>query len=441
VWLFRKGKQKQFQIITKSYNMFGSKILEVVIGIIFIFLLYSLLVTAIQEILSSFLFLRARMLRKTIRRMLMDSKSLKCKKRNKGLGKRLLLNLEYTLSFFFPFMQRFCKSEDNFATLFYEQPSIKYIGLSNWYKRPSYIKPENFAKTIADILIYNTNENISDSQKITATLNTNAIIYKHKTISIDTETLGYIQSLWRDAKEDVEQFKILLSNWFQETMDRLTGSYKRKTQMNVFIIGFIIAFVFNVDAISITNKLSKDDNARAELAQLASNYVATHDKNSVSIDATDTTNTKTRDTMVAEVQKVFSLLREDVSNSNNLMAIGWDIPENFNKSIKIDSIIKRNEAAKGKKRKTKINVCQQCIQEIYKQKVKREPVNEDTELNPIEKIKYVKCVAIRNKSLVGILITAIAISLGAPFWFDLLGKFMKLRSTNTPTKKEEEVNN
>lgn len=421
--------------------MFGSKILEVVIGIIFIFLLYSLLVTAIQEIVSSFLFMRARMLRKTIRRMLMDSKSLKCKKYNKGLFKRILLNAEYMLTFFFPVLLRFCRTEQSFATLFYEQPGIKYLGLSNWYKRPSFIKPENFAKTITDILIYNTNENIDESQKITVALNTNSIPYKESTISIDPETLAYIQSLWRDAKQDVNQFKILLSNWFQETMDRLTGSYKRKTQMNVFIIGFIIAFVFNVDAISITNKLSKDDNARAELAQLASNYVATHDKSSVKIDATDTSNNKTRDTMVAEVQKVFTLLREDVGTSNNLIAIGWDIPENFNKSIKIDSIIKRNEAAKGKKRKTKINVCQQCIQEIYNQKAKIKPVNEDTELNPIEKLKYVKCVAIRNKSLVGILITAIAISLGAPFWFDLLGKFMKLRSTNTPTKKEEEGNN
>jgi hypothetical protein len=37
--------------------------------------------------------------------------------------------------------------------------------------------------------------------------------------------------------------------------------------------------------------------------------------------------------------------------------------------------------------------------------------------------------------LLGWLITGIAISLGAPFWFDLLNKFMIVRSTVKPTEK------
>ena len=39
--------------------------------------------------------------------------------------------------------------------------------------------------------------------------------------------------------------------------------------------------------------------------------------------------------------------------------------------------------------------------------------------------------------LIGWLLTAMAISLGAPFWFDLLNKFMTARSTLKPTKPEE----
>jgi hypothetical protein len=35
------------------------------------------------------------------------------------------------------------------------------------------------------------------------------------------------------------------------------------------------------------------------------------------------------------------------------------------------------------------------------------------------------------------LLTAMAISLGAPFWFDLLNKFMTARSTLKPTKPEK----
>ena len=43
------------------------------------------------------------------------------------------------------------------------------------------------------------------------------------------------------------------------------------------------------------------------------------------------------------------------------------------------------------------------------------------------------------KSMFGWIITALALSLGAPFWFDLLNKLMKLRgSVATPTSDDKE---
>lgn len=44
------------------------------------------------------------------------------------------------------------------------------------------------------------------------------------------------------------------------------------------------------------------------------------------------------------------------------------------------------------------------------------------------KIRYI-CTESLPKSLIGLLLTAIAISLGAPFWFDLLNKLMQLRGS------------
>jgi hypothetical protein len=40
--------------------------------------------------------------------------------------------------------------------------------------------------------------------------------------------------------------------------------------------------------------------------------------------------------------------------------------------------------------------------------------------------------------LLGWLITAFAVSLGAPFWFDLLNKIMVIRSTVKPREKSRE---
>jgi hypothetical protein len=34
--------------------------------------------------------------------------------------------------------------------------------------------------------------------------------------------------------------------------------------------------------------------------------------------------------------------------------------------------------------------------------------------------------------LIGLLLTVLAVSLGAPFWFDLLNKFVNIRGTGTP---------
>ena len=41
----------------------------------------------------------------------------------------------------------------------------------------------------------------------------------------------------------------------------------------------------------------------------------------------------------------------------------------------------------------------------------------------------------RLEALAGWILTAIALSLGAPFWFDLLNKFMVIRSTIKPQEK------
>src|ERR1039458_2372589 len=54
--------------------MFNNVALDVVIGLVFIYLLYSLLGTLLQEMIATNIGLRARILRKAINRMLNDSR-------------------------------------------------------------------------------------------------------------------------------------------------------------------------------------------------------------------------------------------------------------------------------------------------------------------------------------------------------------------------------
>ena len=63
--------------------MFDNVAFEVVIGLVFIYLLYSLLVTILGEIISTFLGIRARLLRAAIERMLNDGYYFKREKEKK----------------------------------------------------------------------------------------------------------------------------------------------------------------------------------------------------------------------------------------------------------------------------------------------------------------------------------------------------------------------
>ena len=61
-------------------------------------------------------------------------------------------------------------------------------------------------------------------------------------------------------------------------------------------------------------------------------------------------------------------------------------------------------------------------------------------LSTLGKVRYVICMACSSgRRLLGYLLTALALSLGAPFWFDLLNKLMKLRgAVATPTSDDKE---
>ena len=52
--------------------MFGSITLDIVIGLVFVYLLYSLLATILAELIASWFGIKARMLRQAIERMLND---------------------------------------------------------------------------------------------------------------------------------------------------------------------------------------------------------------------------------------------------------------------------------------------------------------------------------------------------------------------------------
>lgn len=253
--------------------MFQNVAFDVFIGLIFIFLLYSLLATIVQELIARFLDLRARMLVKAIRVLLDDREKVK-----EGFFRRLWAHIRDNMRHFF------CPlPAASFSKVFYTHPAIKYLSQSSWKSKPSYIAPDTFSGVIIQLL-RGSNYKGQDAQMnliqktLEETPSVSAGNGNNKVVaSIEPETLDFLKQLFYDAQNDIDKFRAGLENWFNETMGAVSEWYKKQSQTLLFVIGLVIAVTFNVDAIAICKILSRDKTAREQIVQLASRTLPAYD--------------------------------------------------------------------------------------------------------------------------------------------------------------------
>jgi hypothetical protein len=233
-------------------------------------------------------------------------------------------------------------------------------------------------------------------------------------VKICPETVKYLNSLWADAQGDVEKFKGYLENWFDQTMERATGWYKKNIQVVLFVIGFTIAILFNVDSIKIAGKLEKDPKLREQLVQQASSFVAAHPE---------------LDKEVYRQQEEMAKIRAEITGSGDFSAL----PDSLRNKLAEDSA----NLVKYRKLQAMRDTLLARADSLIKNDLGK--ANNILGLG-LGTFTCPKCDwGCYLSSLVGWILTALAISLGAPFWFDLLNKLMKVRSSvanaNVPEKQ------
>lgn len=422
--------------------MIGNVALDVFIGMVFVFLLYSLLATIVQEIISSFLNLRAAVLVKAIRIMLNDKKPLDLK--NSSVIGKVWERFLFTLQMQWHHIA--CRLPDaSLAKAFYKHPSIKYLSPNSLRSKPSYIEPENFSATVIQMLrgkdydgsvpqmlaIYKTlYPLLSATQQRTQTAEVEVGQTNPMTAVIQPETLDHLRQLYIDSQKDINAFAISLENWYSQTMDRATGWYKRQTRRVLFFIGLIIACSGNVDTIKIYHILSKDKTAREQMVQLAAqsqqNYAAAveaiRNRNPEQPPLTESQSTNLLTTRNPILDSALQVVKSDIDQSNNVMAMGWHTSAGYKQ---YDSLLKRKKRLQLQLEKDTAN--RALLLELK---------NTSRSIQTLEPTVYDKFDGIR--SLVGWLITALALTLGAPFWFDLLTKFMSLRSAGAKPSASNE---
>ena len=395
--------------------------LDVAIGLVFIYLLYSLLATTVKEFIATLFDYRARMLERGLEQML-DGKNhsyywwdrlwnyIKPTNKDKVKGK-------------------FYQKTHFFTNIISCHPLyVRSAGNSRFSKKPSYLPADVFSDILIDIL--KTNEkfpllkDIEDNIKAMGSDPANPL-------NKDLEKILMLQI--EQANGDLQRFKLIVENWYNDTMDRISGWYKRQANWILFFIGFLLAIVFNVNTVEIVNILSNNTTVREKLASNATAYMQSKQQSLViqpisagKIDTLlkqDSSFQKARQSL----EKIDSLYNKDIKDNNSLVGLGWG-----DYGYTADSLKFETDSAAFKKDSAGYIKSHQSF-------FCKEPQPEKPDHPGIwSKIWFIFFKTFSSPHMwLGFLLTGLAISLGAPFWFDLLNKFINLRvSGSKPDDKK-----
>ena len=389
--------------------MFGSEALEVGIGVTLMLLFVSLICTAAVEGLEIGLKTRAADLERGIRKLLQDPNGT-------GLATQLYSHpLVYSL-FLGDYDPKKLKENSS---------GEKYMARAARAHLPSYIPSANFAAAILDIAF---RQGGGGAQPLSVAG------LRSSVADIPNPYLKRaLLSALNGVEDDMGEVKANLELWFNGTMDRVSGWYKRRTQTILFCIGIVAAVTLNLDVVTVATRLTQDKSLREA--------VVAHAKSVTGEKALDELSNKKFNDLVGQMHAIG-------------YPIGWTrdpngtIPFPTPQACR-QEVIKLNQpkaeaapdakaaAAGGGAAKDARNV------RILKQsKAEAAPDAKAAAAGGDAAKDAQKCRSMLAGEWfmagAGWLITALAVMLGAPFWFDVLNKFMVIRSTVKPREKSQE---
>jgi hypothetical protein len=324
--------------------MFGLEILDVAIGTIFIFLVVSVLCSAAREALESWLKTRAAYLERGIRELLHDPQA-------SGLAPVL-----YNHPLIYSLFSGGYKPTKSTST---GRPSVFARG----GRLPSYIPARNFALAVMDIAVRGQETDAVSSHPNAPAISLNNI--RMNVGNLKNEPLQRVLlSAIDTAQGDLNMVQKNIEDWYNSSMDRVSGWYKRSTYWIVFGIAIVIAIGLNVNTITVVDYLYRNGAVRDAMVARAQN--AASDPASVNLKYDD-------------INKELHSLTLPIG-----WTAGWGAPRRG-----------AEDGAEG----------------VWNDGV---------------------------APVLGWLLTAIAATMGAPFWFDVLNKVMVIRSTVKPREKSKE---
>jgi hypothetical protein len=291
-------------------------IIDVALGLSFLYTLLALIASALQESVAAILKLRGSMLRKAIIDLLAGTSS--------------------------------SGPATAFAQAVFDHPLVQ--GTSRGL--PSYLPARNFSAALFSQLCAGSQAPVITALQ-TGLSQLPSCPLKQSMTSLLVRSGG-----------DLDKLTSSVEQWYDDAMDRVSGDYKRFTHYFALIFGLLVAIVLNVDTLTVARTLWTDPAIRSTAASIAVTYA-----------------TKSPPPDPGEAKQISAAAAElDALH----LPVGW--------------------TGTG---------------QIYTQFW--------------EKISTSDCLP----GLLGWIVTALAVSLGSPFWFDTLQKLANLRAAGPPPARSD----
>lgn len=343
--------------------MFGSTILDVAIGLAFVYLLLALLCTSMNELIASALGIRADTL-------------------GDGLG-HLLGG------------QALSAGETSFLDAFHDHPLISAIA-QDAGGRPSYLAPRRFALAVMDLCTRDKPGPITFDD-----------LLKGIRDLPDGKVKTTLLALMQNTDQNLQTAQKRIEDWFADSMDRVSGWFKRKMQMITISMAVLITIFANADTLQISNRLWSNPTVRAVTVELAK--------------------ARGEGANAGTTAELRSQVRAELGD-----LIGWS--GDFARLNQLN--VERETGVDPAGCLAQASTAANCPEVIRKAQEKAGMLT----WNSLWSVAFLWWIGwLLHQHLVGWLLTIIAVSLGAPFWFDALKGLVNLRGTGKPPRPDTQA--
>lgn len=258
-------------------------------------------------------------------------------------------------------------------------------------RRPSYIPASSYAVALADTLVtqYKAAQPLFDGLP--------AAVDKMPDSALRRSLLALIAQ----SKGDAEQLRLRIETHYDNVMDRVSGWYKRQTQWMLMVLGILVAATLNINALELARRLASEPKLAQDVAKVGSELVKNTQADLQQIQAAlpntpapagETSSqvqpARTPLERIQDAEKSLAAAHKQIGALQDLrLPIGWSMSE-----------VKRITGSETHWGLIGLNW---------------------------------------SMALFGWLLTGMAASLGAPFWFDALSRIVAIRGSGKPVESSK----